>query len=242
MNHEAKPDRLSKIVTDWDGLRAAHQDRIGNDEVADARNRILMRYSSCIRKYILAATRNQDVAEDLAQEFALRFVRGDYRNADPAKGRFRDYLKTSVRNLITDHFRKKSPDELTVTAAERIEYTDGIQQFEGLEAEFQQNWRKQLLAHVWNELKEFESKRDNSYFTVLHHRAENPKSSSTEMAVTLSAIIGETVTAEWVRQKIHRARQKFAELLIGEVRQSMSTTDEDEIMQELAELGMQKYL
>jgi RNA polymerase sigma-70 factor (ECF subfamily) len=242
MEHEPNPNRLSKIVTDWDGVLAAHREGIEGDEVAAARNQILMRYASCIRKYILGATKNQDVAEDLSQEFALRFVRGDYKNADPSKGRFRDYLKTSVRNLVTDHFRAKSADELTMTAAERIEDDDCGRQLDGLEAEFQQNWRKQLLSHVWDSLKHFELERKNSYFTVLRHRSENPKSSSTEMATALSEIVGNSVTPEWVRQKIHRARQKFADLLIAEVRHSMNSSDEDDIQQELSELGLQKYL
>lgn len=242
MEEETKPSRLSNIVTDWDAVLAAHQDGECSENIAAARNRILMRYASCVRHYILGATRNPEVAEELSQEFALRFVRGDYKHADPSKGRFRDYLKTSVRNLVTDYFRKNSPDELTMTAAERIEDEVGTKQFEGLEAEFQQQWRRQLLSNVWDSLKQFEADRENAYFTVLHHRAQNPNDSSTQMATALSSTLGEPVTAEWVRQKIHRARKKFAELLIAEIRQSMYSTHEDEIEQELTELGLQKYL
>jgi RNA polymerase sigma-70 factor (ECF subfamily) len=201
-----------------------------------------MRYAGCVQKYILGATKNPDAAEELAQEFALRFVRGDYKNANPSKGRFRDYLKTSVRNLVTDYFRKKSPDAMTVTAAERIVDDDSPTPFEDLEAEFQQNWRRQLVSHVWDSLKQFESERDNHLYTVLHHRAQNTDSSSKEMASTLSKELDESVTPEWVRQKIHRARQKFAELLIVEVRKSMNSIDEDEIQEELTELGLRKYL
>jgi RNA polymerase sigma-70 factor (ECF subfamily) len=238
MEHDSNPDRLSKIVTDWDGIRDVHRDELGGQEIADARNRILMRYASCVRKYILGATKNPDVAEDLSQEFALRFVRGDYKRADPSKGRFRDYLKMSVRNLVTDYFRKKSPAELTSTAADRIE----DETFDDLEVEFRQNWRKLLLTRTWNALEEFQGDRKNSAFTVLRHRAENPKASSTELAASLSAILGQKLTSVTVRQKIHRARQKFAELLKAEVRLSMNTADEDEILEELAELGLRKYL
>jgi RNA polymerase sigma-70 factor (ECF subfamily) len=238
MEHDSNPDRLSKIVTDWDGIRDVHRDELGGQEIADARNRILMRYASCVRKYILGATKNPDVAEDLSQEFALRFVRGDYKRADPSKGRFRDYLKMSVRNLVTDYFRKKSPAELTSTAADRIE----DETFDDLEVEFRQNWRKLLLTRTWNTLEEFQGDRKNSAFTVLRHRAENPKASSTELAASLSAILGQKLTSVTVRQKIHRARQKFAELLKAEVRLSMNTADEDEILEELAELGLRKYL
>jgi RNA polymerase sigma-70 factor (ECF subfamily) len=242
MENDPETGRLSKIETDWDGVRAAHQDGSSREELAAARNRVLMRYDSCIRMYVLAKTKNPEVAEELSQEFALRFVKGDYKNADPSKGRFRDYLKTSVRNLVIDYFRKKAPGELTKSAAERIEDKVGSPEIGDLEIEFQQNWRRTLLSHVWDSLKRFESDRENCYYTVLHHRSQNPTASSAQMAAALSLSLGEQVTPEWVRQKIHRARRKFAELLIAEVRQSMNSTDRDEIQQELSELGLQKYL
>ena len=47
------------------------------------------------------------IQTQLAQEFALRFLRGDFRNADPGKGRFRDFLKRAVYHLMIDHHRAR---------------------------------------------------------------------------------------------------------------------------------------
>ena len=41
-------------------------------------------------------TRDEQLAEELFQEFALRMLRGDFRRAEPLRGRFRDYLKTVI--------------------------------------------------------------------------------------------------------------------------------------------------
>lgn len=242
MEREPQPNRLSRIVTDWDGVRGFPESGLPEKELSTARSQVLMRYTGCVRAYILGATKDTEVAEDLSQEFALRFVRGDYSNADPSKGRFRDYLKTSIRNLVTDHFRRRTPAALTTTAADRIEDENSVYELEKLEAEFQRNWRRRLLSLVWDALAEFEAEKKNWFHTVLQHRAKNSAASSTEMAEDLSKLVGKQVTSEWVRQKIHRSRVKFAELLISEVRQSMNTKDEDEILQELAELGLTKYL
>lgn len=232
--------RLSKIQTDWDGVRAAHASHNGSG-VELAREKILDQYFPCVKKYILGATYDPDLAEDLAQEFAVRFVRGDFRNVDPAQGRFRDYLKRSLRNLITDHFRKPAEHKLRTSIAAEVPDRASDANFDSLDAEFQSNWRQQILHNAWECLRTFEEARGNWYYTVLRHRAQNPESRSTEMSIALSKIVGESVSAEWVRQKIHRARQKFADILIAEVRDSMQLQDEELVQQELAELGLKKY-
>ena len=241
MTADSEYNRLSRITTNWDEIFQCQRGEHRDDAAAAARNAILVRYGSSIYRYILGASRNSDVAEDLAQEFALRFVRGDYRNVDPAKGRFRDYLKTSLRNLVTDHFRKKPTPELTRSAADRLTDESVTNQLAQLENEFQVHWRQEILSHAWMELEKFESDRQNYFYTVLHFRAENPRINSVALAVALSNQIGRTVSPEWVRQNLHRARLKFAELLIAEVRTSLSSQDEDTIQDELCELGLQKY-
>ena len=103
--------RLSNISTNWDELIAAHDETHPDQEAAKLRGQILRQYSKCVYQYILGATRSHHAAEDLTQEFALRFVRGDFKNASPNRGRFRDYLKVSLRNLVNDFFRSKPADD-----------------------------------------------------------------------------------------------------------------------------------
>ena len=50
-----------------------------------------------------------DLADEMFQEFALRLVRGDFRNADAARGRFRFFLKTALYHLVVDAQRLPAP-------------------------------------------------------------------------------------------------------------------------------------
>jgi RNA polymerase sigma-70 factor (ECF subfamily) len=61
------------------------------------------------------------------------------------------------------------------------------------------------------------------------------------MAEQLSAVLGKPQTAAGVRQALHRARDKFAELLLYEVRQSLENPTKDRLEQELADLGLLEY-
>ena len=67
----------------------------------------MCRYSGAVHRYFLTAVNNPDEAEELDQEFAIRFLRGDFRRSDPEKGRFRDYVKRAVQNMISDYYRRK---------------------------------------------------------------------------------------------------------------------------------------
>ena len=85
-----EPDRLSQISTDWKELFAT---RCGSADTALAAQReIVLRYCPAVYHYLLATTRDVHVADDLAQEFALRFLRGDFRRADPQGPRIKSSL------------------------------------------------------------------------------------------------------------------------------------------------------
>ena len=79
------------------------------------------------------------------------------------------------------------------------------------------------------------------YFTVLRFRAEHPGLSSPKMAEQLAAALGRTWTPEALRQVLHRARQRFAEVLLGEVAGSLSSADPEALENELNDLGLLTY-
>ena len=232
-------NRLSHITTHWDELIAAHDSECFDQEGAKLRGELLRRYSGCVFQYILGATKSHHAAEDLTQEFALRFVRGDFRNANPNQGRFRDYLKVSLRNLVTDYFRTK-PKEKNFESIGHNQIQSAA--FESLELDFAEQWRQRVLSIAWNSLKEFESAKQTQYYSVLFLRTEYPNSSSEELAILFSQQSGNQVKADWVRQTLRRARLKFAELLIEEVGKTLNSNSRQEIRDELAELGLKKYI
>jgi RNA polymerase sigma-70 factor (ECF subfamily) len=76
---------------------------------------------------------------------------------------------------------------------------------------------------------------------VLRRRAEKPELSSADIAEQLGGQLGRTLTADTVRQTLHRAREKFAALLLEEVGRSLQSTSTPEIEQELMDLGLHSY-
>src|SRR4051794_14169368 len=95
--------QLNLIATWWPTVLEAHSD--AGDATVPARQNLLHRYCGAAHRYLLGAVRDPDVAGDLSQEFALRMLRGDFRRANPERGRFRDYIRSVLINLVRKHFR-----------------------------------------------------------------------------------------------------------------------------------------
>ncbi len=223
--------RLSRIATLWTVVFQAHG--AAADAAGAARNRLMLRYSGAVYRYLLGAVRDAEAASELCQEFALRFLRGDFRRADPQRGRFRDYVKTALANLVNDYHRARQ-------AAPRpfaVEPAAPAQPSQPSEADFLSGWRQELLNQTWTALAEV----NPAYHAVLLLRIENPEMPSPEMAERVGAQLGKSMTAENVRKALQRAHAKFAELLIDRVAESLDGPSDTELADELQALDLLRY-
>jgi len=239
MSKNSMDNRLSNISTNWDELIAAHEGENGDLNAAMIRGRVLRRYSGCAYQYTFGATKSHHAAEDLTQEFALRFVRGDFGKANPQQGRFRDYLKASLRNLITDFYRKKTTDGLLENG---LALNSDSKEIDSLDVAFTEQWRQRVLSITWELLQKYEIEKFNHYYSVLHLRAQNPEASSSELALKFAQLHNKEVSPDWIRQNLRRARRKFGELLIEEVGRTVNSIDRNVVDDELASLGLKKYV
>lgn len=228
MNGDDAVSRISRLSTHWDLLGRAHP---GHPEAAEAQKELLRRYYGAVYRYLLACVGDPDAAEDLSQEFALRFVRGDFRRADPDRGRFRHFLKAALRNLVADHHRRRKagpgelPPEVDVAGPEA----------DPPGAEWDRLWRAELLAKAWEALKGVEAAGGAPVYAVLRWRAAHPDAPLAGLAA------GRGLTEANLRQILHRARRKFAELLVGEVGRSLQTDEPGRLEQELGDLDLLAY-
>lgn len=233
MQRETPDDRLSRISTLWTMVFEAHAGRAGG--AAAAQNALMHRYGGAVHRYLLGALRDADAAAELSQEFALRFLRGDFRRADPERGRFRDYVRVSLSRLASEYHRKqkRKPAPLSSDAPDPAVEDSGCDD----DRAFIASWREELLERTWQALAEA----NLAFHTVLLHRIDHPDASSAQMAEQLTALLGKAVNAAWVRKTLQRAHDKFADLLVEEVARSLQTAESEPLREELEELELLKY-
>jgi DNA-directed RNA polymerase specialized sigma24 family protein len=232
VDQPAADDRLSHISTAWTMIFQAHGGQM--DAAALAQAVLLQRYSGAVFRYLLGAVRDSDAAAELAQEFALRFVRGDFRRADPERGRFRDYLKTSLSRLVADHFRARKRQGLPLADGVPDPATAAP---EDLDREFIASWRAELLERTWRAL----AAANASYHALLLLRIDQPNAASADLAEQLSGRWEKPVNAAWVRKTLQRAHENFTDLLLDEVAYSIDTADKERLREELDALDLLKY-
>jgi RNA polymerase sigma-70 factor (ECF subfamily) len=224
---------LTRIETNWTLVGQAHADR--DAQAMPARHDLLERYCGAARRYLLAASRSEADTEELCQEFALRLLRGDFKRAQPERGRFRDYVKTVLINLIHDFHRARAtqpgvlPDQLSAPSPE----TSSLLADEA----FISGWRDVLLQRTWAAL---EASHPALYHVLLAH-VRNPEATAREKSQQLGHSVDAPLTANRFRVNLHRARAKFAQLLLTEVAASLAEPTEEAVQQELRALRLLCY-
>ncbi|MEI8372861.1 MAG: hypothetical protein WCJ35_08510 [Planctomycetota bacterium] len=79
-----------------------------------AMNRFIVGYWRPIYRFIRAKGRRHDVAEDLTQEFLLKFLDHDWLSkADASRGRFRNYLLVILKRFLADESSGRAPRQKT---------------------------------------------------------------------------------------------------------------------------------
>lgn len=231
---------ISHIQTAWSMVRDAHRDHTA---IQSAQQRLLDRYGGAIKRYALSALRDEDAADEVYQEFALKFVRGDFGDADPARGRFRAFVKTIVYRLIVDYQRRNRRRVRESSMPSHVENVEGNVQKpqDADDVLFRSSWRDELLARCWQRLAEDEHSSGKPYHTVLRYRVDHPDLHSPELAAGLSKVLGKEINAGAVRVLLHRSRELFGELLLDEVTESLDNGSLDEAEQELIDLELHDY-
>lgn len=237
MDEQVDLQRLDQIVTQWSLLRLAHEPiSVANGH---ARQRILLKYNRAIRSYVGALLQDEADSDEVAQDVLVKLLQGNFAGADPGKGRFRDFLKVAVKNMVRSHWAKKqrrSESSLDVKLVNQIAA-------EETEESQDTTWQTTLLDLALKGLEKFEATHPGClYHTVLKLRKEFPDANSQELAEKVSRAAGKTCSSETLRQQLRRARLRFAQFLVEEVAASLHVPTPDAVEQELIDLGLMEFV
>lgn len=180
-------------------------------------------------------------AEDLTQQFFSRLLSGDaLRTADPARGRFRTFLLTSMQRFLVSEWRRGQAQK----RGEGLVFNFDCQQAEewlGLpgtgdtpEVEYDRRWADSVLNRALDRLAaEYIADGKGRLHAVL--REEIWGRHGQRPAAELAGELGLTEGA--MRVATHRMRRRFRELLRSEVAATVGTAnDVDEELRHLAGL------
>jgi Sigma-70 region 2 len=218
--------KIDQITTEWDIVRDPGE--------------FVCRYVSAIQSYFEALLKNPHDAEEVSQEFMLRVVQVGFVRVKPELGRFRDYLKTAVRNAALNYQqRRRSPArnnaDMTHVAAPSSPLA--------ADAEWLASWRRCLLSRAWRALAKHERRRPEGLpFTVLRLKAQHANEDSMSLAARTAKVSGRPVRVDAFRKQVSRARRLFASLLVKEVSQTLDGATPARVAEELQAIDLMKYV
>jgi len=203
--------------------------------------RFVLRYATAIRRYLAALIKDPDVLDEVIQDFLLHMVQHHFVPEQVTRGRFRDYLKACIRNAALTALRRRrlmqADDALLSALAAPDDPADEASR------QWRDEWRQTLLSRSWDGLLQHQERsRGNHFHRVLRLFVDHPDEESPALANRLAEESGCQLTPEAFRQQLSRARRRFAELLVEEVRQTLEQPTPELIEEELADLELLEHV
>jgi len=220
-------EHLTDLSTSWTTIRNAHTP---GPEGQAAMKELIGRYHDAVERYLKLKLRDTNLADEVFQEFWTKLLTHKLAGADSNKGRFRDYLRTVLHRLIIDHFRTRKLQPLPPGDLLDASNTD---------ADYDRVWREAVIKRAMSRLETYEvNTPKNRYHTVLQLRQLQPRAPIEDLSAELSQQIGHPVTPEGFRKTLQRARTKFLELLIQEIRDTIHPNETEDVEAEIFDLGL----
>jgi RNA polymerase sigma-70 factor (ECF subfamily) len=182
--------------------------------------------------FVRGEVHDADAARDLTQAyFAELLEKGYLEDYDPSRGRFRTFLKTSVRHFLSKerekahtlkrggHAQVFSLDTKDAEGRYGSEPTDGVTP----EEIFERRWTLTLLERVLERLRQEQNEAEKGrQFSLVEGflTGQESETSYREVAATLETSEGAVKTA------VHRLRQRFGQLLREEIAETVSSPDQ----------------
>ncbi len=220
-------EHLTDLETSWTTITSAHTPGpVGQRAMLE----LVSRYHDAVERYLRLKLRDRNLADEVFQEFWTKLLTHKLAGADREKGRFRDYVRTVLHRLIIDHFRSRKLQSLP--PGELLDPSSP-------DADYDRVWREAVIKRVRSRLVTYEANTPkNRYATVLELRLESPKAPIEDLALRLSEKTGSRVSPEAFRKTLQRARNKFLELLVLELKETIHPSEPADIETEIFDLGL----
>lgn len=207
--------------------------RGGTSDAQAAMQTLCATYWRPLYTFVRRSGRSCEDAQDLTQSFFSRLLERDFlRNVDPSLGKFRTFLLASLRNFLTNEWRReqagKRGGQAQFVSVEDLTRAEDYYAAEAYasgtpEEIYERNWALALLERAALALEaEFTAADKSHVFAQLKPYLEGDRDAA-RYAQVAAALGWSEVT---VRVSVHRMRTRFRDLLRQEVAKTLADPDD----------------
>lgn len=217
-------------TTSWTQLLAARDS--GSPESRQALEGLCQAYWYPVYALIRRQGPGPEDSRDLTQAYFAELLAKDFLDDyDPSLGRFRVFLKASVKHFLSKERQKaeawKRGGRVVTVSLDAEELAGRERSLPGAgqtpEEAYERSWASTVLEHALARLRhEFESEGRAEEFALLKDflTGDEPKVPYREVAAAL------TTTEAGVKKSVQRLRQRFGSLLRQEIAQTVASSEE----------------
>ena len=242
--HSAAPDSHARFVTThWSMVLAAGAPNASQHQ--EALETLCRAYWFPLYAYLRRRGHNTHQAEDHTQAFFIRlFEKGSLARADAARGKFRTFLLSSLKNFLSDEWDREQAlkrgghwQALPFDAADaETRYASETSTDLTAEKQFEKSWALTVLQRAFTRLQsEYADTNRLRLFDLLKERLTGDQD-----CLPYGSIAGALdMTEVAVKSAAYRLRQRYADLVRSEIAQTCGSPDEieDELNTMFAALG-----
>jgi hypothetical protein len=203
----------------------------------------VLRYENAVRKYLSALLKSPEGVQEVMHEVLISLMKRGFDQIQDNAGRFRDYLRASLRHAVYQFWRKR---ERSPAGGEELETVAAPTRTPSEEADrlWLTEWRACLLERTWKVLKCLQERGSSSgpYYTILQLAVQHPNDTSTQLAARAETTLGKSMRADTYRQQLRRARRRFAEILRDEVVNTLDDPTPEALVDEFIDLGILEFM
>jgi len=224
------PAAAEFVTTHWSVVFAAG--KVESPKAAAALEDLCRAYWKPLYAYVRRQGYDTHEAQDLTQDFFARLLEKQYLElADPARGRFRTFLLTSLKRFLINDWKRSSRQkrgrgQQAFSLDGQAEDEDYVfEPAEGVTPErvYEKRWATTLLEHVLSKLQaDYESAGMAALFNELKVYVWGEKSGFSY--ADIAAHLGLSEGA--VKVAAHRMRQRFRQLLRAEIANTVADPNE----------------
>jgi RNA polymerase sigma factor (sigma-70 family) len=211
-------------TTRWSLIRAAHQG--GADGRRDALESLLAEYWRPLYAYLRRKGLGPEAAEDAVQGLFLRLLEHDaWERLDPGRGRFRSYLLTALEHHLVSGYEKERAQKRGGGKVVPLDTLDAERDLPALPEDparaFDRQWALGVLQRAAARLaSEYDSgRRKGAPAVVLRFFSLDEAPSYAEAAAASK------MSPAQFKAALHRARERFREILREEVAETVDGDD-----------------
>ncbi len=190
----------------------------------------VLRYLVPMRDQLIQGLGSEPLADECLKRIISHLVTQGF--GGHAKGRLRDFLMRAIRSAA-----KTVIAEQAEAGGQQLEFD--VSHWTADAQSWRDHWRAAVLARAWRTLERREHQdRSSPLYTILRWSSAYPRETPAMLAIRINTESDVSVEADTIARLLPVARRRFAQILLGEIVETLDNKDSSAVESELAEIGL----